>query len=220
MAGDDAEFDRILGRVAGPLAVEITNLDAHARERWEAYAAQHGWSALDWLDMPGALAWRREPPGVWEMTWQQMADSSESFDLRLMPPEHPLMWRRQLVELVRDLGETLHRDVELVDEISATPLLRFDAGLGVVRRASAPRMRALERPDFTVCCTAMAAQFEAQCETCVDPHDCPHQLIVFAPRSGEFGLPIRDGGATAAVIAFCPWCGSRVSGEANAASAD
>jgi hypothetical protein len=232
MAGDGAEFDRVLARVSGPLGVEVWNVDAAQRERWETYAAEHGWGPIDWFDMPGAFAWRREPPGIWEMTWQQTTHAREMFELRLMPPEHSLVWRRQIIELLRGLGETLGRDVVLTDERTAMPLLRFDTGLGAVRVAEQPPARPLDAPPEPLCCDRMAAQFTSACDTCLDQRDCANHVVLYFPTrqdlaTGEFGLPIRDGGSSYLPISHCPWCGSRVplasggaSGEAEAGRAD
>ncbi len=130
----------------GPLAAQVFEVGTAERERWEAYAAGHGWTAIDWVDMPGVFAWRRERPGIWEMTWQQTSHGREMFELRLMPPEHSMVWRRQVLDLLRDLGLVLGRDVALVDELTATPLLAFDAGASVMRVADAPAGRPLDLP--------------------------------------------------------------------------
>jgi hypothetical protein len=225
MAPDAAEFDNVLARVSGPLGLEVADLDPGARERWSVYATAHGWTGMDWLDMPGVLAWRRDPPGIWEMTWHQALDG-EALDLRLMPPENPLVWRRQVVDLVRDIGEILRREVVLVDERSATAVLRFDPDRHEVRVPRRPAVRPLDRPPFEPCCAAMAGQFAEQCDTCPDPRDCPDQLLLYIPGGGggsdggEYGLPVRDGGSAYVAIAFCPWCGSRVSPDARVAADD
>ena len=223
MARDDADFDRVLARVAGPMGLQVWNVDAAARERWEAYAAGHGWAAIDWVDMPGLFAWRREPPGIWEMTWQQTAHGREMFELRLMPPEHSIVWRRQVVDLLRDLGRSLGREVALIDERTATPLLTFDVGAAAVRVAAPPVGRPLDLPPEPVCCDLMAAQFADGCDACLDPRGCAEHVVLFFPARadlpiGEFGLPIRDGGSSYLPISFCPWCGARVSGATDGAS--
>ena len=40
-----------------------------------------------------------------------------------------------------------------------------------------------------------------------DPFDCPDVVVVFHEIFGEYGIPIRDGGASYLLISHCPWCG-------------
>jgi hypothetical protein len=220
VVGAGSDFDFLLSRVAGPLSIEVAQLDSAARARWEGYAADHGWREVDWFDMPGAFLWRREPPGVWELTWQQTAGASEMFDVRLLPPENSLVWRRQVVDFVQELGVVLARAITLVDEATATPLIAFDPDGDRVRRAPPPAPRPLDRPSGQLCCEAMRAQFEDACDVCMDPQGCPHQLVVYVPKTGDFGLPIRDGGSGYTSITHCPWCGTNLSpGVSGGASA-
>ncbi|HEY1485766.1 MAG TPA: hypothetical protein VGF84_06665 [Micromonosporaceae bacterium] len=210
----DGDFDAILARVRGPLSIEAAQLDAEARGRWEAYAATHGWHEIDWFDMPGAFAWRRQPPGVWEMTWQRSSPTSELFDVRLLPPEHSLVWRRQLIGFVRDLGLLLGRAITLRDDSTATGLIDLDPADGRLRRARTTPPKPIDRPPGQLCCVAMRQQFADECDICFDAAGCPHQLIYFNAKSGDLGLPVRDGGSTYVAITHCPWCGRGVSGTA------
>ncbi|WP_432829202.1 DUF6980 family protein [Dactylosporangium sp. CA-092794] len=43
-----------------------------------------------------------------------------------------------------------------------------------------------------------------------DPWDDPDVVVVYLPKFDEYGLPVRDGGASVIVIGFCPWCGARL----------
>jgi hypothetical protein len=60
------------------------------------------------------------------------------------------------------------------------------------------------------CCQTMQAQLDV---TCPDHYDdmsqCPDGLVTLLP-SGEYALPVHDGGSTIALIDYCPWCGSRL----------
>jgi hypothetical protein len=61
-------------------------------------------------------------------------------------------------------------------------------------------------------CVHIADQVTQHCEQHPDPRDCPDALVI-SVRSGEYGLPIRDGGSSASVIAYCPWCGTALKTE-------
>ena len=105
MARDDADFDRVLatGRQGPWVRAGLGGRPGRARALG-GVRRRPRLDRVDWVDMPGVFAWRREPPGIWEMTWQQTAHGREMFELRLMPPEHSMVWRRQVVDLLRDLG--------------------------------------------------------------------------------------------------------------------
>lgn len=47
-----------------------------------------------------------------------------------------------------------------------------------------------------------------QCPVHADPTQCPDSLIQFEAQFREYGLRIHDGGESAILIAFCPWCGA------------
>ena len=34
--------------------------------------------------------------------------------------------------------------------------------------------------------------------------------IVFLQDSGEYGVPIQDGGSSVLVMSYCPWCGTKL----------
>ena len=53
----------------------------------------------------------------------------------------------------------------------------------------------------------MAASLEMSCDMHTEPFDCPDVPLVFHEIFGEYGIRIRDGGASYLLIAHCPWCG-------------
>ncbi|MEL7047940.1 MAG: hypothetical protein AAFO75_03105 [Pseudomonadota bacterium] len=59
----------------------------------------------------------------------------------------------------------------------------------------------------THCCQELAVALVFDCDTHADPFDCPDTVIVFHELFGEYGLPIRDGGASYLVLSHCPFCG-------------
>lgn len=40
-----------------------------------------------------------------------------------------------------------------------------------------------------------------------DPFDDPDVIIWQHETSGEYGIPVRDGGLSIITIQYCPWCG-------------
>lgn len=60
------------------------------------------------------------------------------------------------------------------------------------------------------CCSTMAASLELDCDVHEDPFECPDVPLVFHEIFGEYGIPVRDGGATYLLIAHCPWCGAEL----------
>jgi len=40
-----------------------------------------------------------------------------------------------------------------------------------------------------------------------DPFDDPDIVIWYFETSGQYGIPIRDGGSSIITIHYCPWCG-------------
>lgn len=64
------------------------------------------------------------------------------------------------------------------------------------------------------CCNLMADQMQWRCERHPSPWDCA-DVVVVRQGNGDYGLPIRDGEDASAgssiTIAFCPWCGARLS---------
>ena len=59
-------------------------------------------------------------------------------------------------------------------------------------------------------CVHIADQVTQRCDQHPDPHDCPDALVI-RTASGEYGLPVRDGGTSIAEIHHCPWCGVALS---------
>ena len=53
----------------------------------------------------------------------------------------------------------------------------------------------------------MAGQLAHRCDQHPDVHECP-DVIVYQSDSGDFRIPIRDGGTSFLTITYCPWCGS------------
>ena len=60
------------------------------------------------------------------------------------------------------------------------------------------------------CCDDMRREADRTCERHPDRFDCPDCLVDFAPRRG-YGLIVHDGGSATIHIAYCPWCGARLS---------
>ncbi|WP_073945665.1 DUF6980 family protein [Streptomyces kebangsaanensis] len=64
------------------------------------------------------------------------------------------------------------------------------------------------------CCELMTDRADWHCDRHSDPFDCPDALVQFHAESQEYGLIIHDGGTSSITIAFCPWCGQRLSQSA------
>lgn len=60
------------------------------------------------------------------------------------------------------------------------------------------------------CCEAMASALEFHCEHHADPFECADNLVVYNEVLDEFGLVVHDGGPSYVLIAYCPWCGTRL----------
>jgi hypothetical protein len=58
-------------------------------------------------------------------------------------------------------------------------------------------------------CVHLADQLTRTCDQHPDPYDCPDALVIRA-ESGEYGIPVRDGGTSYCVIHYCPWCGATI----------
>lgn len=56
-------------------------------------------------------------------------------------------------------------------------------------------------------CEHIAYHVTHACSQHDDPWACPDHVLVYDDRFDEYGIPIRDGGRSQIVIAFCPWCG-------------
>lgn len=195
-----------LRRTSGPLRSEVLRLRPGARNRFTAYARDHGWTEADWFDLPGASAWRREPPGIWEIVWQDGGTGGGMLDVRLTPPEHPPVWQRQVIAVMRGLAVAIGHDMILTDE-RGVALVRFDGTDGrawpVAQGGTAP-----SPPSFALCCSSMAAQFEPR----------GGHVVAYRPDTGEFGLPVPAERGAYVTIGHCPWCGAGVSRDARRSS--
>lgn len=60
------------------------------------------------------------------------------------------------------------------------------------------------------CCSEMNTALRHVCDQHSDPFSCPDTPVVFHEVFGEYGLPIRDGGASYLIISNCPWCGAEL----------
>jgi hypothetical protein len=60
------------------------------------------------------------------------------------------------------------------------------------------------------CCAKMRKALEHQCEQHGTPFDCPDTVLVYHELFDEYGIPIRDGGASYLLVDHCPWCGTRL----------
>lgn len=58
------------------------------------------------------------------------------------------------------------------------------------------------------CCEDMTSQVARDCDTCEDRYACPDCLIHHASAFDEYGLLIKDGGASYILLRHCPWCGA------------
>lgn len=57
------------------------------------------------------------------------------------------------------------------------------------------------------CCEDMGYALDPQCD--MHGKNCPETLI-WRFSSGEYGIPIGDGGSSIKQIHFCPWCGAKL----------
>jgi hypothetical protein len=55
----------------------------------------------------------------------------------------------------------------------------------------------------------MAWDLNQSCEQHADRADCPDALIDRV--QGKYGIIVHDGGGSVIEIAFCPWCGAKLS---------
>jgi hypothetical protein len=60
------------------------------------------------------------------------------------------------------------------------------------------------------CCAVMRKEVEHLCSHHPNTHDCPDHLIGYSARFDEYGIIIHDGGTSSSIIAYCPWCGTRL----------
>jgi hypothetical protein len=66
----------------------------------------------------------------------------------------------------------------------------------------------------TFCCQAMRDHLERRCDRHPDPSNCPDNVVVYIPRTEQYGLVVHDGGTSYYQIRFCPWCGSKLTAHA------
>ena len=60
------------------------------------------------------------------------------------------------------------------------------------------------------CCERMSGAVNYKCTDHSNQFDCPDNLVCYSASRNEYGLIIHDGGESYVVIAFCPWCGSKL----------
>jgi hypothetical protein len=60
------------------------------------------------------------------------------------------------------------------------------------------------------CCAVFGRNIEHRCKDHPNPFDCPDSLLTQF-KDGSFGLIVHDGGSSAIKIAYCPWCGKKLS---------
>lgn len=59
-------------------------------------------------------------------------------------------------------------------------------------------------------CTHMQAHAQFTCDQHEDLWDCPDAILLYNPKFEEYGIPIRDGGRSRSILAYCPWCGTKL----------
>lgn len=65
----------------------------------------------------------------------------------------------------------------------------------------------------THCCAMMMEQVNLKCADHPDRFDCPDALVNFFAKPNVYGLIVHDGGSSFVEIAYCPWCGTRLTQE-------
>ena len=60
------------------------------------------------------------------------------------------------------------------------------------------------------CCAEMTSALVFDCDQHADPFDCADTVLVYNEPFGEYGIPIRDGGASYLIVSHCPWCGAKL----------
>ena len=56
----------------------------------------------------------------------------------------------------------------------------------------------------------MQTNVDQTCDTHPDPFDCPDHLVYYDDRFDTYGIIVHDGGHSSVVMAFCPWCGTKL----------
>jgi hypothetical protein len=60
------------------------------------------------------------------------------------------------------------------------------------------------------CCEEMTRRVNQRCEMHADVFECADNLIYYSADSNSYGIIIHDGGSSFSVIAYCPWCGTKL----------
>lgn len=58
------------------------------------------------------------------------------------------------------------------------------------------------------CCEEMGLSVRLECDQHRDPFECADVALVYNEIFDEYGIPVRDGGASYLLISHCPWCGA------------
>lgn len=61
------------------------------------------------------------------------------------------------------------------------------------------------------CCARMSEAVTQACPDHPDRFDCPDAILDSSPQFNEYGFIVHDGGTGTIGLAFCPWCGARLS---------
>lgn len=70
--------------------------------------------------------------------------------------------------------------------------------------------RSFAVPPGGACCKEMQDALTNDCDQHENPFACPDVLVSYAPVFDEYGLIVRDGGASFVIISFCPFCGVKL----------
>jgi len=61
------------------------------------------------------------------------------------------------------------------------------------------------------CCSRMNQELnEWSCDQHADRFDCPDALLSYNEKFDEYGIIVHDGGASSAMIQYCPYCGTKL----------
>jgi predicted RNA-binding Zn-ribbon protein involved in translation (DUF1610 family) len=61
------------------------------------------------------------------------------------------------------------------------------------------------------CCEDFDYYINIKCEIHDNIYECPDYLITYNASDDSYGLIIHDGGESSVKIAYCPWCGNKLS---------
>ena len=59
-------------------------------------------------------------------------------------------------------------------------------------------------------CPGMAQHASLVCPVHSSAFDCPDVLVWYESKFDEYGLIVHDGSGSNVLIAFCPWCGTKL----------